>query len=57
MGTIQQLINDLRAWKYLVAGDVDTPSPLPTTRLHTAPEADAGQGGAPRFDDPPGRAA
>jgi len=41
MGTIQQLINDLRAWKYLVTDDANThsssPPPGSAPRRRTTP--------------------
>jgi hypothetical protein len=57
MGTIQQLINDLRAWAYLVADHAEAPSHRPTPQLHVVLGDHPGRSGAPRFDDHPGRAA
>jgi hypothetical protein len=57
MGTIQQLINDVRAWVYLVADHDDTPAHLPTPRLRPPVGEPDGLSDASRFDDPPGRAA
>jgi hypothetical protein len=57
MGTIQQLINDVRAWLYLVVDHDDTPSHLPTPRLRPPPAGPAGLDDASRFDDHRGRAA